>query len=266
MHEDSFDSCRHFYDSVNKRDLILTSSLDRHVKVIHFKEKLSEIILDLNFENIESVIINTAYFINNKIMIPFAFHYKKGRIVFYDIKGLKYFRELEDPGFVLCLNGYYHENSEIYYAIVSNMEGIYVYNINNYTLYHKFTPKYYRKNNSFTEGHIIEKDEKTILCGPSFSSGSLYLWDLFKKSLIDIIILSGGITDICPWDNNYIFATLNGGTKDKFVLINLNRKEVEKTFDDIKDNILYGIKILRPIKGDLLITFSSAGKLYLYKM
>ena len=34
LHKDSFDSCRHFYDNENNRDLIITSSLDRHVKVI----------------------------------------------------------------------------------------------------------------------------------------------------------------------------------------------------------------------------------------
>ena len=62
----------------------------------------------------------------------------------------------------------------------------------------------------FTEGYIIEKDKNTILIGPSFSSGYLFLWDLFKKSLNDLIILPCGINDICPWNNDYIFATLGG--------------------------------------------------------
>ena len=34
-----FDSCRYFYDENNKRDLILTTSLDNHVKVINFKKR-----------------------------------------------------------------------------------------------------------------------------------------------------------------------------------------------------------------------------------
>ena len=88
-----------------------------------------------------------------------------------------------------------------------------------------------------------------------------------NKNLVDIIKLNTGIIDICLWNNNYIFATLlSEGKKDKFVLININNKEIEKTFDDIIDNNCYGIKVLSSkTNGDFLITFSSLGKLYLYK-
>ena len=268
LHKDNFDSVRHFYDSKNYRDLIITSSLDSHVKVINFKVRDSTIILDLNFEYLENVIINTAYFINNEIMIPFAYHNKKGTISFYNLEfGFEINEVKEDPGFVLCLNGYYHEYAKKYYAIVSNTEGIYVYNINDYSLYNRFTPRMSLKYNSFTEGHVIEKDEKVILIGTIFSQGFIFLWNLISKNLIEIITLSNGITDICLWNNNYIFACLNGGMKDKFVLLNLNNKNIEKRFDDIKDNNCIGIKILKHrTEGDFLITFSSSGKLYLYKM
>ena len=150
LHKEPFDSCRHFYDNDNDRDLIITSSLDRHVKVTHFKKRFSTVILDLNFDYIENVTINTAYLINNKIMIPFAFHNKIGKISFYDLKGFKLYKEIEDPGFVLCLNSYYHEYKKIYYAIVSNTKGIYVYNINDYILYNKFTQRMFIKDNSFS--------------------------------------------------------------------------------------------------------------------
>ena len=62
LHKEPFDSCRHFYDNDNDRDLIITSSLDRHVKVTHLKKRFSTVILDLNFDYLENVIINTAYF------------------------------------------------------------------------------------------------------------------------------------------------------------------------------------------------------------
>ena len=50
LHKDNFDSCRYFYDEKNTRDLIITASLDSHVKVIDFFKEESEIIVDLNFE------------------------------------------------------------------------------------------------------------------------------------------------------------------------------------------------------------------------
>ena len=71
LHNKSFDSCRHYYDSINIRDLNITSSLDNHVKIINFKKKESELILDLNFESKKSI-INTAYFASGKIMVSFS--------------------------------------------------------------------------------------------------------------------------------------------------------------------------------------------------
>ena len=136
LHKEPFDSCRYFYDKNKFRDLIITSSHDSHVKVINFKLKDSTVILDLDLEIYKDVIINTAYFIDNKIIVPFAYHYSEGNISFYNLGGLKIKQLKEDPGFVLCINGYYHENTETKYAIVSNTESICVYNIDDYSLYY----------------------------------------------------------------------------------------------------------------------------------
>ena len=266
FHKTFFDSVRHFYDGKNFRDLIITTSLDSHVKVVDFKRKDSKLIYDFNFEYLDNVIINTAYFIENKIMIPFAFHKGGNRIEFYSLNGIKIDEFTRDPGFILHLNVYYSPYSKENYAIVSNTEGVYVYNINNYTLYNKFLPKNTTKNYAFAEGHIIEKDGKEILIGPNFSLGCLYLWNLRSKVLISLIQLTNGITDICLWNNNYIFVSFVNAEKDKFILLNLDSKEVEKRFDDITDKICYGVKILKHKTGDLLMTFTSAGKLYLYKL
>ena len=266
FHKTFFDSVRHFFDIKNYRDLIITTSLDSHVKIVDFKVKESKLIYDFDFEYLDNVIINTAYFIENKIMIPFAFHKRGNYIAFYSLTGTKLNEFKGDPGFILHLNTYYSSYSKVNFAIVSNTEGILVYNLKNYSLYNKFLPKNTFNNNPFAEGHIIEKDEKEILIGPNFSLGCLYLWNLRTKFLISLIQLTNGITDICLWNNNYIFVSFVNAEKDKFILLNLDSKEVEKKFDDIKDNICYGIKVLKHKNGDLLMTFTSAGKLYLYKL
>ena len=51
LHEEFFDSIRYYYDIENDRDLLITASLDSHVKVIDFKRKNSEKIIDLNFNS-----------------------------------------------------------------------------------------------------------------------------------------------------------------------------------------------------------------------
>ena len=105
--------------------------------------------------------------------------------------------------------------------------------------------------------------------GPLFSAGFLYLWDFINKDLIKVIKLSCGINDICVWDNNYIFAALNGTIKEnKFILLNINSEIIEKDFGESEINRnCYGIKLLRDKNGViLLMTYTAEGKLYLYKI
>ena len=119
-------------------------------------------------------------------MVPFAFHKKKGRILFYNLKGLK-INELFNTGFILGLNGYHNEKTITNFILVSNNEGIFTYNINKFSLYHKFIQKNYLKSITFSEGYIIENGENTILLGPLFSAGFLYLWDFINKDLIKVL-------------------------------------------------------------------------------
>ena len=263
LHKKPFDSCRYFYDKSNIRDLIITSSLDSHVKVINFKKRDSTLVFDFNFEWADNVIINSSFFIDDKIIIPFAFHKTRGNIFFYDLKG-SFINEIkDDPGFILGLNAYYYEKNKTNYAIVSNTEGIYVYIIDTYSLYFKFIPKTFYKSTSFTEGHVLEKNEKVILFGPSFSTGYIFLWDLISKDTIGIIRLPLGIMDMCIWDKDYIFASLNGTSKD-FVLININNKEIEKEFTNLKVNCC-GLQLLKnTMAGNFLIACTTEGKLFLY--
>ena len=219
LHKDWFNSVRHFYDDIKSRDLILTSSHDNHVKVINFKKEDSSVILDLNCSFYKEVIINTAYFIDNKIIVPHAFHFGKNRVCFFNLEGEKIGELKDDPGFILCINCYTHSKIGANLALISNKQRIYVFNIDNYYLYNKFTPNIFLKSKSFAEATIIEKDEKFILFGPLFDKGFLFMWDLISKQLVNTITLSTGITDICLWNNNFIFATLSGGKEDKFVLI-----------------------------------------------
>ena len=102
LHTDAFDSCRQFYDKNNKRNLILTSSFDTHVKVINFKKEDSEIIIDLGFESYVRPIINTACFINNKIVVPFA-NVESGNIEIYDMNSIRT-GKIEQCGFILGLS------------------------------------------------------------------------------------------------------------------------------------------------------------------
>ena len=266
LHKDSFDSCRHFYDKINNRDLIITSSFDEHVKVINFQKKDTEIIIDLNLESRVIQIINTACLINNKIVVPFS-NIENGIIELYNMNSVKT-GKIENCGFILGLSEYYWEKIKKYFILVANLEGIFVYNENDLSLYKKFIPTFQDKKefNGFDEGQIIEQNNLLILIGPCFYYGYLFFWDFSNGCLISKVTLDSGISDICIWDNNYIFASLNKCDKFGFVLINTKYNNIEVKFID-KEPRLCGIKVLNNgNKHNFLITFNMSGKLNLYKI
>lgn len=215
LHKQSFDSCRHFYDELKKLDLIITSSLDCHVKVINFLKENSEIILDLNFQSqIKKPIINTAYFFNQCILVPFS-NINNGKIEFYKLNYDKSSSLVgsisENAGYIFGLSHYFYKKKNNNYAIITNRYGYFVYCIDNLKspeLYHKYIPhltKEEKEKNCFSDACINEKEENVNLIGPSFSYGYLFFWDFFKGDLLHLMKLDSGITDICLWDNNYLF-------------------------------------------------------------
>ena len=155
------------------------------------------------------------------------------------------------------------------------MDGIFAYNINNLKspeLYHKFIPKLTKEekeNNCFCEAYVVEKDDIFILIAPSFEYGYLFFWNFFKGDLLFTMKLESGISDICLWDNNYLFASLNHSTS-QFVLIDSNIQLVEKKFgvnEEEEESSGCGIKVLRhQLHGSFLISSSINGILNLYSL
>ena len=267
LHENFFDSCRHYYDKENERDLIITASLDSHVKVVNFIYENSEIIIDLNFQSKDRVIINTAYIINDIILIPFSSS-NAGTIKFYNMKE-EYISELEkNVGFILGMNVYYEEESQINYILIANTVGILSYNMEKSSIA-SFIPQMtleQKKNNGFDEPYVIRKGIKLLLIGPCFYYPLLYIWDFIKGDLIEKIDTSSGMSDMCLWNDRYAFAGLVNSENNNFILIDLKKGKVEKYFKKEVKNGCAGIKALKHESGNYLITTNMKGNLDLYVM
>ena len=266
IHQMPFESCREFYDKINNRNLILTSSFDEHVKVVNFKKEKSEIIIDLNLESNIITIINTACLINNKIVVPFS-NVESGIIDLYNMNSTK-IGKIEECGFILGLSGYYWKKIKKYFILVANLKGIIAYNEDNLSIYKKFIPKFQdeKEFNGFHQGYIVENNGLLKLFCPCFYYGYLFSFDFVNGCLINKISFDSGISDICIWDNKYIFVSLNKCNDYHFALINSKSGKIEKKFVEIeKDSKICGIKVIRSeSKGDYLITFNMSGKLNLY--
>ena len=269
LHENNFDSVRYFYDSLNKRDLLITVSLDSHVKLIDFKREKSKKIIDLNFQTkTGKVIINTACILNETILIPFS-NSNAGTIKFYNLNS-EYISELEEnAGFILGLSTYFDEKKEENYILIANTVGIFSYNMEKSSI-GKFIPeltKEQKENCGFDEAYVIERNKKLILVGPCFYYGYLFLWDFYEGTLVKKINISSGISDIGLWNNKYIFAGLVHSKKESFVLIDIENGEIKKEFKLQKLNaVTAGIKVLKHESGNYLVSSTMTGDVNLYIM
>ena len=268
IHTKSFESCRYFLDKTNSRELIITSSFDSHVKVLNFMKENSDIIIDLFFPSNFGLIINTAVFINNKIIVPFS-NKENGIIELYGMNS-ELIGSIEDAGFILGLSTYYWKKIKKYFIIVANLEGVIAYNESDLTLYKKFIPS--SENyiiDGFCETIIIERNSNIILISPCFYKNFLFFWDFKNGCLINKMELDSGISDICLWDKDHIFASYNEFISTKFILINTKYNRVEKEYKDNNYNShrICGIKTIRhETKGNYIIASTMYGELNLYKI
>ena len=266
LHENNFDTCRYFYDSNKKRDLLITASLDAHVKLINFKRDKSTKIMDLNFQSKNAKVINnTSYILKDIILIPISSS-TAGTIKFYNMDA-EYISELEEnAGFILGLNTFYDQQKKENYILIANDKGILSYNMEQSSIM-EFIPKMTeeKENNGFDEPYVIKKNNKLLLVGPCFYHGFIFLWDFYNRDLIKTIKTSSGISDINFWDNNYIFAGMVHSKNESFILINIEKGEIEKKFELRKPNdVSAGVKVLKHESGNYLISATMSGDLNLF--
>ena len=181
----------------------------------------------------------------------------------------EYISELEEnAGFILGLNTFYDQQKEENYILIANGKGILSYNMEQSSIM-EFIPKMTeeKENNGFDEPYVIKKNNKLLLVGPCFYYGFIFLWDFYNRDLIKTIKTSSGISDINFWDNNYIFAGMVHSKNESFILINIEKGEIEKKFELRKPyDVSAGVKVLKHESGNYLISATMSGDLNLFVM
>ena len=210
---------------------------------------------------------NTSYILNDIILIPISSS-TAGTIKFYNMDA-EYISELEEnAGFILGLNTFYDQQKEENYILIANGKGILSYNMEQSSIM-EFIPKMTeeKENNGFDEPYVIKKNNKLLLVGPCFYYGFIFLWDFYNRDLIKTIKTSSGISDINFWDNNYIFAGMVHSKNESFILINIEKGEIEKKFELRKPyDVSAGVKVLKHESGNYLISATMSGDLNLFVM
>ena len=267
LYNNTFHSCRHFFDDKNYRDLILTSfSKDNKIKVINFQRENSKVILVLPYSD-ESFKIRTTYFLNGNIIIPLSNGNINGMVKIYNMETKQQEILLRKMLDVFCINNYYNKKDNTNYTLICNKVGIFVYLINDKaTFYREFLGD--QDNNGHYESYILEKSNRLIVVGALLDTPkyrNLYFWDLQEGNLIKKVNLGLIFTDISIWNNNYIFASFLG--KDLFALIDINKYLIIKRFENLNKQKGSGVKVFHDkIEGNFLMLMSFFGNLDLYTL
>lgn len=239
VHTDFINSVHHFHDVIGKRDLIITTSDDKYLKIYNF-EDFSEIV------KIE----------NNTIA-----HYRNGFIFAEksksNVHGLNYYIITELSDYIVALydfNGKFIRKIQncwffdLWHCPKTNIcqvVGSYAGNVKLYELKSGKLTKEFKCHGTLVEAAIIND---LLITGDD--EGFLRTYNLDDNSMMNEIKLESPITHITVWDIEYLFVSLDNGFVHCYEAKTLTNVKIIKP---VCEKIVYAESMLYPNLGPALI-------------
>ena len=250
-HNEHITNFRHFLDTINKRDLILSiSSADKNIKM--WDANGWECLLNIpyiynNGELYSACFINDNN--NNYILTSNSNIYgDSGPIKVYDFSGNK-IKEIEDSNEnTSFINTFYDQKSLINFILTGNSNYVKSYDFNKNELFQKYSDNY---NNNHISIIISEFENVTRLIESCYD-GIIRVWNFYSGLLLSKIKIGNNwLYGICLWSDKYLFV----GCSDRTIkLIDLTEDYIVKNFKGHNDSVCTIKKISHPQYGDCLIS------------
>ena len=256
-HKMTIFNIRHYLDTINKRDLIISISFGNNIKL-------------WNINNLECLFyfnhiydcgtIYSACFINdnNKNYIITSnsdFPSNFGMIKIYDFEGnkVKEINESNDSTFFIDI--FYDKKIRKNFIITGNYDYVKSYDYSDNKVYHKYCDSIDHEKDKSVHISITINDFKNVIkLIESSYDGNIRIWNFHSGDLIKKIYISEyQLNGICLWNNKYLFV----GCHDKNMkLINLDNEEI-KDISGHKHYVLAIKKVIHPKLGECLISQGS---------
>ena len=252
-HNEYITNFRHYLDSINKRDLIISISLkNNNIKLWNINNY--DCLLNIQNVNKEGT-IDSACFLddnNNNIYILSSNSNSKSNsepIKIFDLKGNKIKEVNGSNDTTYFIDTYYDIKLNKIYIITGNKGYIKSYDYYNNKLYYK----YY--DNESKQGHpsiIISNTEKNTNLIESSWEGNIMIWNFHSSELLNKIkVTSDRLYGICLWNKNYLFV----GSGDKTIkLIDLTKGIIVENLISHNKSVITIKKIFHPKFGECLIS------------
>lgn len=233
-HDEYITNFIHYLDIKNKRDLIMTISLDdNNIRVWDVKNW--ESILNLKQVNNAGYLYSACFLYdkNQLYIVTSNFNLLNTPEVMriYDFNSKKIDEIHESNDITYVVENYFDRNLSKNYIITCNLGFVKSYDFDNRQLYHKYTDK----DNGTHLSVLVNDSDKIVKLIESCFDGNISIWNFHSGHLINKIKISKWLTGICLWDNDNIFV----GCYDKTIkLIDLKNKIIVKSLKGHNDWVL----------------------------
>ena len=241
---------RHYFDSINKRDLLISISYDNNLKLWNINNW--ECLIKISYINRVGYLYSACFLNENNHIYIVTSNYcldnNSEKIKVFDLQGNK-IKEINNSynDNTYFIDSYYDYKSSNNFIITANKDYVASYDYNNNTLYNNYKEKDNKDHNSI----IINDRNEIIELIESSEDGYIRIWDFHLGILLKKYKVGSSLYGLCLWNNDFLFI----GAKDKTIkLLDLQKGKVVKCLSDENSSVIALKKIIHPEFGECLIS------------
>ena len=251
-HDEEIINFRNFFDSINKRDIIISlSTKDDTIKL--WNPATWECISNISGIYRSGILTSACIFSeNNQNYILTSTNSKSNLIKIIDFTGKKIKFINDSKNKTYFIDYYYDNNLSKPFVITGNDFFIKSFDYNKNEKYHTY---YDKEHDNFEHKRIIiyNSDKITKIIESTLIDG-IKIWDFHSGKLLQKIfepLGTGGKNDICLWNNDYLFV----GVGEKMKLVEIKKEKVIKELIGHKGPLTTIKKIVHPKYGECLLSY-----------
>ena len=247
-------SCRHFVDIKNNKDLLITCSYDKSIRVWDI-ENLEKPLIDIQNAHSNGFIFTSCILSHEKIPENYIISGADDEnIKIFDFNGKFLDKSVKVSDYVNLLDVYYYKREKKFCIINANSHDIRIYNFDDLKIY-----KTYIEKNSSSHAHVIvyedEKEDKVLLID-SDMKGFIHIWDFDTEECLKTIFLQTIINGICFWNEQYIACT---GRDKKIKIVDIKEAKIVRLITGHEKETISVQKVNIPKYGDCLVSHGKDG-------
>ena len=247
-------SCRHFVDIKNNKDLLITCSYDKSIRVWDI-ENLEKPLIDIQNAHSNGFIFTSCILSHEKMPENYIISGADDEnIKIFDFNGKFLDKSVKVSDYVNLLDVYYYKREKKFCIINANSHDIRIYNFDDLKIY-----KTYIEKNSSSHAHVIvyenEKEDKVLLID-SDMKGFIHIWDFDTEECLKTIFLQTIINGICFWNEQYIACT---GRDKKIKIVDIKEAKIVRLITGHEKETISVQKVNIPKYGDCLVTHGKDG-------